>query len=292
MMAFGGETSTGVLRSVLVKSPRKAHRSQVHVAAGFRTLNYPAQPDYHLAVCQHDALVALLREARAEVHELPTTDDTGLDSVYTHDPLILTSRGAILCRMGKAARQAEPEAAGEWLAEADIPILGRIHGPGLLEGGDLIWLDPRTVAVGQGYRTNADGIRQLRALLAGLVEEVVPVPLPHWTGSADCLHLMSLISPVAPDLAVVYSRLLPVPFRQQLLDRGIELVEVPDEEYDSMGCNVLPVAPRKCIMLEGNPRTRAALEAAGAEVRTFDGSEICLKGGGGPTCLTRPLLRR
>ena len=291
MMAYGCETSSGQLRSVLVKSPRTAHQSQARVTAGWRAVNYPAQPDYDLATRQHDALMALLRQAGTEIHELPASDDTGLDSVYTHDPVIVTHRGAILCRMGKEARATEPEAAGEWLASVDIPILGRIHGPGLLEGGDLIWLDSRTVAVGEGYRTNAEGIRQLRALLAGLAEEVIPVPLPHWTGPADCLHLMSLISPIAPDLAVVYSRLLPVPFRQLLVDRGIELVEVPDEEYDSMACNILPVAPRQCIMLEGNPKTRAALEAAGARVWTLDGSDICLKGGGGPTCLTRPLLR-
>ncbi|MDH5316172.1 MAG: arginine deiminase family protein [Gemmatimonadota bacterium] len=291
MMAYGCETSSGQLRSVLVKSPRTAHQSQARVTAGWRAVNYPAQPDYDLATRQHDALMALLRQAGTEIHELPASDDTGLDSVYTHDPVIVTRRGAILCRMGKEARATEPEAAGEWLASVDIPILGRIHGPGLLEGGDLIWLDSRTVAVGEGYRTNAEGIRQLRALLAGLAEEVIPVPLPHWTGPADCLHLMSLISPIAPDLAVVYSRLLPVPFRQLLVDRGIELVEVPDEEYDSMACNILPVAPRQCIMLEGNPKTRAALEAAGARVWTLDGSDICLKGGGGPTCLTRPLLR-
>ena len=291
MMAYGCETSTGALRSVLVKSPRLAHRSQARLTAGWREVNYPSEPDYELAVRQHDGLLALLKQAGTEIHELPATDDTGLDSVYTHDSVIVTRRGAILCRMGKEARATEPEAAGEWLASVDIPILGRIHGPGLLEGGDLIWLDGRTVAVGEGYRTNAEGIRQVRALLAGLAEEVIPVPLPHWTGPRDCLHLMSLISPVAPDLAVVYSRLLPVPFRQLLVDRGIELVEVPDEEYDTMACNVLPVAPRQCIMLDGNPRTRMALEAAGAEVWTFDGSEICLKGGGGPTCLTRPLLR-
>ena len=291
MMAYGCENSTGPLRSVLVKSPRHAHRDAERVAAGWQALNYPAEPDFARVVHQHDALVELLRKAAVEIHELPPTDDTGMDSVYTHDSVIVTRRGAILCRMGKEARASEPEAAGEWLASVDIPILGRIHGPGLLEGGDLIWLDGRTVAVGEGYRTNAEGIRQVRALLAGLAEEVIAVPLPHWTGPRDCLHLMSMISPVAPDLAVVYSRLLPVPFRQLLVDRGIELVEVPDEEYDTMACNVLPVGPRQCVMLDGNPRTRRALEAAGAEVWTFDGSEICLKGGGGPTCLTRPLLR-
>jgi N-dimethylarginine dimethylaminohydrolase len=173
----------------------------------------------------------------------------------------------------------------------DIPILGHIVAPGSLEGGDVVWLDSRTVAVGEGYRTNGAGIRQFRALLGDLVDEVISVPLPHWTGPADCLHLMSLISPVAADLAVVYSRLLPVPFRQLLIERGYELVEVADDEYNLMACNVLAVAPRKVVMLAGCPATERGLKAAGAEVWTFDGSDLCLLGGGGPTCLTRPLLR-
>lgn len=291
MMGYGCESSSGRLRSVLVKSPRTAHGGQAGLSAAWRALNYAAEPDYQRAVRQHDELLALLRAADAEIHELPTAADTGPDSVYVHDPVIVTSRGAIAGRMGKEARAAEPAAAIRWMEAMDIPVLGRIVAPGRLEGGDVIWLDARTVAVGEGYRTNAAGIRQFRELLGDLVDEVVSVPLPHWTGPADCLHLMSLISPVAPDLAVVYSPLLPVPFRQLLLDRGVELVEVPEGEYPRMGCNVLPVAPRRVIMLEGCPETRAALEAGGAEVRTFDGSEICLKGGGGPTCLTRPLLR-
>jgi N-dimethylarginine dimethylaminohydrolase len=172
-----------------------------------------------------------------------------------------------------------------------VPILGKIHGSGRLEGGDVLWVDAHTLAVGQGYRTNGEGIRQLGELLGDAVE-IVAVPLPHWTGPDDCLHLMSFISIVDDDLAVVYSRLMPVPFRERLIAWGFTLVEVPDEEYDSFACNVLAVAPRKCIMLAGNPVTQSRLQGAGAEVWTFDGEEICLKGTGGPTCLTRPIWRR
>jgi N-dimethylarginine dimethylaminohydrolase len=291
MMSFGCESNVGALRSVLVKSPHEAHGGQMGLTATWRILNYPEEPDYEVALHQHGRLTELLRKSGAQIHTLPAAEGTGPDSVYVHDPVIVTSRGAILCRMGKDARDAEPRAAGQWLASMDIPILGHIVAPGLLEGGDVVWLDAQTVAVGEGYRSNAAGIRQLRALLGDLVDQVIAVPLPHWTGPADCLHLMSLISPIANDLAVVYSRLLPVPFRQLLVERGYQFVEVPDAEYDLMGCNVLPVAPRHVIMLEGCPATRAGLELAGAEVWTFDGSDICLKGGGGPTCLTRPLLR-
>jgi N-dimethylarginine dimethylaminohydrolase len=154
----------------------------------------------------------------------------------------------------------------------------------------VVWIDEKTMIVGRGYRTNAEGIRQVRALLGADIE-VVDVPLPHWRGPGDVMHLMSLLSPVDHDLAVVYSRLLPVPFREWLLARGFSLVEVPDEEFDTMGTNVLALSPRQCVMLAGNPRTRAALERAGCEVLEYRGDEISLKGAGGPTCLTRPLAR-
>ena len=160
-----------------------------------------------------------------------------------------------------------------------------------MEGGDVAWIDERNLAVGLGYRTNAEGIRQLRALLGSGVDRVVPVPLPHWRGPDDVFHLMSMFSPVDRDLAVVYSPLLPVPFRQLLLKKGYELVEVPHEEFESMGCNVLAAGPRRCVAVDGNPVTRRRLEAAGAEVHTYRGREISTKGGGGPTCLTRPLVR-
>ena len=155
----------------------------------------------------------------------------------------------------------------------------------------MVWLDDRTVAVGRGYRTNDEGIRQFRALLEDSIDELIVVPLPHWRGPGDVLHLMSLISPVDHNLAVVYSSLLPVPFREGLVERGYAFVEVPDDEFRSMGTNVLALAPRQCLMLTGNPRTRAALERAGARVIEYTGDEISVKGEGGPTCLTRPLAR-
>ena len=197
----------------------------------------------------------------------------------------------ILCNMGKAARRGEPDAEGELYRQLGIPVHGAITGDGSIEGGDVAWLDENTLAVGRGYRTNDEGIRQLRALLEPCRAEIVVVPLPHYRGPEDVFHLMSVYSPIDDDLALVYSPLMVVPFRELLLERGIDLVDVPDEEFDSMGCNVLAVAPRRCIMLDGNPETRRRLEAKGVEVHVIEGAEISGKGAGGPTCLTRPILR-
>jgi N-dimethylarginine dimethylaminohydrolase len=203
----------------------------------------------------------------------------------------VTPCGLVLCRMGKPARSAEPESQGQAFRSRGLAVLGAIEPPGALEGGDLVWLDERTLVVGRGYRTNDEGIRQLRGFVGSDVTVEV-VPLPHYRGPQDVFHLMSILSPVDDDLAVVYSPLMPVPFREWLCVRGIRFVEVPDDEFASMGANVLAIAPRRCVMVEGNRVTRARLEAAGAEVAVYDGSEISLKGGGGPTCLTRPITRQ
>lgn len=290
MTSYGGQTNVGELKGVIVKRPKEAYIDQAHVAQQWQALNYLSETDFNKATDQHAEFVGLLGRFGAEVVYLPEAEGTGLDSVYVHDPVSICNKGAILCHMGKAARRDEPEAIGKFLTGMGVPIAGRIEGQGTLEGGDMFWLDEKTVAVGEGYRTNAEGIRQLKAIVGDGVEVVV-VPLPHWTGPADCLHLMSNISPIDRDLAVVYSRLLTVPFRQLLLARGIKLVEVPDEEYDSMACNVLAIAPRKAIMIKGNPVTKGRLEAAGVEVWEYEGSDISVKGAGGPTCLTRPFWR-
>jgi arginine deiminase len=235
--------------------------------------------------------VELLESHVPEIHYLPLHDRAGLDSLYVHDPVVMTSAGAVLCNMGKDQRRGEPEALGEFLQGLDIPILGSISGEGRLEGGDVVHFDKNTLAVAEGYRTNREGIEQLQKLTKGLISDFQIVPLPHWNGPADVLHLMSIISPVDQDLAVVYSRLMPVPFREWLIRRGIKLVDVPDVEFETMGCNVLAVSARNCIMLKGNPRTRQMLEDEGAKVWEYEGNEISRKGAGGPTCLTRPLLR-
>jgi len=279
------------IRRVLIKHPRDAYRDQVNVDHQYQQLNYSDVPDFKKSLIDYGTFAGLLESFGLEVHHLPEIESTSLDSIYTHDPCVVTNSGVILCLMGKKDRLSESVVMENYFQSINVPILGRIETPGTLEGGDVVWLDERTLAVGEGYRSNAEGIRQLKTLLGNLVDEVISVPLPHWTGSGDCLHLMSNVSPIDHDLYLVYSRLLPVPFRKYLLDRQIQFIEVPDEEYDSMGCNVLAMAPRKAIMIEGNPITRQLLEQEGVEIHTYDGSEISLKGAGGPTCLTRPFLR-
>jgi N-dimethylarginine dimethylaminohydrolase len=286
-----GQSDVLPLRSVLLKHAREAFGDQPTLDATWEDLGYLSRPDFAGAVAEYDDFLALLESLELEVHVAPADPGTGPDSIYVRDAAVVCDRGAILCQMGKRARAAEPGAAERVLRKAGVQILGRIKGAGRLEGGDVAWIDERTVAVGRGYRTNGEGIRQLRGLLGSGVDRVVPVPLPHWRGPGDVFHLMSMFSPVDRDLAVVYSPLLPVPFLELLLERGYELVEVAEEEFDSLGCNVLAVGPRRCVAIEGNPVTRRRLEAAGAEVHTYRGREISVKGGGGPTCLTRPLVR-
>jgi N-dimethylarginine dimethylaminohydrolase len=290
-MRFGGQSEVGTIKRLLLKSPQQAFVSEENIDAQWRELNYAGAPNFAKAQREYERFVDLLKQHHPEIEFLPQNEATGLDSIYVHDPALITNRGAILCNMGKAQRRGEPAAMGDFFSKIGVPILGVISGAGTLEGGDVIWIDQRTLAVGRGYRTNDDGIRQLQQLLKGLVDEVVVVPLPHWRGPDEVLHLMSLISPIDVDLALVYSKLLPVPFREWLLARGFKLIEVPDEEYESMGCNVLAVAPRKCIMLSGNPRTKALLVSEGVEVWEYVGEEISRKGAGGPTCLTRPIWR-
>ena len=290
-MNFGCQSMVTPIKRLLLKRPSEAFRDQANVDRQWQELNYLGCPNYQKALAEYEKLVGLLKQVIPEIDYLPTNPQTTLDSIYVHDPVIVTNKGAILCNMGKAARQSEPRAVGAYLSEIGVPVLGAISGDGKLEGGDVVWIDERTLAVGQGYRTNAEGIRQLKELTKDFVQELLIVPLPHWQGPNDVLHLMSLISPIDHDLAVVYSPLLPVPFRQWLLKRGIKLLEVPNSEYETMACNVLAVAPRKCIMLSGNPQTKRKLEKEGAEAWEYIGEEISKKGAGGPTCLTRPILR-
>ena len=290
-MAGSALAETGRLERVAVKRPREAFVSDEASAAQWQSLNFSAAPVLGGATAEHDAFVRILESAGATVDFLPADERTNLDSIYVRDASIVCSRGVILGRMGKRLRAGEPAAQKAAFRRMSVPIVGEITEPGCLEGGDVVWLDDRTIAVGHGYRTNESGILQLRSILADSIDDLIVVPLPHWRGPGDVLHLMSLVSPVDSDLAVVYSPLLPVPFRQQLLDLGYALVEVPAEEFDTMGTNVLALGPRECVMLAGNPQTRAALERAGARVTEYVGNEISVKGAGGPTCLTRPLAR-
>jgi N-dimethylarginine dimethylaminohydrolase len=281
----------GPLASVLVKHAHEAFINEATIQSEWKRLNFSAPPDLRRALDEYERFIEIIAATGCEMLWLASDSKTTLDSIYTRDASIVSERGIILASMGKVSRAAEPEAEERLLRSCGWLVAGSITPPGRLEGGDLIWLDRGTVAVGHGKRTNAEGIAQLRGLLDDSAVEIIVVSLPDYPGQHDVMHLMSLISPVDRDLAVIYSRLLPEPFRQTLLQRGYQFVEVPDAEYETMATNVLALGPRECVMLNGNPQTRAALEKAGAHVHVYDGEEISLKGGGGPTCLTRPLAR-
>jgi dimethylargininase len=281
---FGAQSMSAPLLDVLVKRPGAAFGAAFDDPAhGFI---HPV--DLEVACREHDAFVETLAGLGPRVHVLDVELDTP-DLVYTFDPLLVTDRGAIPLRPGKPNRIAEPAAIEAWTQAADIPTVGRIEAPGTIEGGDTLWLRPDLFCIGRTMRTNSEGARQL----AGLVDGDVRIfDVPYWRGPAELIHLMSVISPVAGDLAVVYLPLLPVGLWELLGDLRIRLIEVPDEEFPTLGCNVLAVRPGVVIAAEGNPRTAAALAAAGCEVHTYPATEIGLNGSGGPTCMTRPILRR
>lgn len=283
---YGCQSMVEPLRRVLVRRPDEAFGD-----ADPARWHYTSRPDLQEARREHDALVDLLRGAGAEVIEHAAPQPDRADAIYVFDPVLITERGAVLLRMGKALRRGEEEALGLRLREAGVPTFAALEGEATAEGGDLLWLDRHILAAGQGFRTNAEGLRQLREILAPLDVEVIPVELPYFGGPEACLHLLSLISLVDHDLAVVYPSLLAVPFWRFLRDRGIRLIEVPDEEFPTQASNVLALSPRKVLMLEGNPITQRRLEEAGCEVLTYRGREISWKAEGGPTCLTRPVWR-
>ena len=271
---------TAPLRRVLVRPPQLAD------AARWREHGWRAEPDHGAAAAEHEALCLLLEDAGAEV-VVAEGERGNPDAIYVYDPCLVTDEGAVLLRPGKRERLREPDALAVDLERAGVPGAGRQE-EGTAEGGDTVWLDERTLLVGHGYRTDAAGIFALERLTGA---DVVVFDLPHWTGVGEVMHLMSLISPLDDDLALVYPRLAPVRLLRLLAERGIRTVEVPDEEFATMGPNVLALGPRRALALEGNDETRRRLERAGVDVVTYRGDEISRKGDGGPTCLTRPLLR-
>lgn len=279
------------LESVLLKPVSAAFLSEQRISEQWRDLNYLEKPDLDKARKEYSEFESIIREFGAEVKHLPEDQGLSLDSMYCRDASIATDFGMILCNMGKKERALEPKAQKLFFKNNNIPVLGEITSPGTLEGGDVAWLDQTTLAVGHTYRTNESGIKQVKDLLEPHGVKIVVVSLPHFRGPSDVFHLMSIFSPVGKHRAVVYSPLMPIVFRNELLKRGYDLIEVPKSEYDSMGCNVLAIGPEKCIMVEGNPITEKKLRISGCEVQTYKGKHISVMGGGGPTCLTRPLLR-
>ena len=279
---YGCQSMTAELRRVLVREPR------VEDLQGWQTCGWRGEPDTRRIAAEHEAFCALLEQAGAEVVVAESPAPGNPDAIYTYDPALVADDGALLLQPGKKCRRGEVDAMASDLERAGVPVAGRLEGPAWAEGGDCCWLDERTLLVGCGYRTNEGGIARLRELLPEV--EVIAYDLAHWHGRREVMHLMSLISPLAPDLAVVYAPLLPTRLAQLLEEREIELVEVPDEEFTTMGSNVLALAPRVALAVEGNPTTCKRMEQAGVTVLTYRGEELS-KGDGGPTCLTRPLLR-
>ena len=279
------------LASVYLKSAKNSFLSEEELSEHWETLQYLSKPNFNKSQEEYAAFQTFFREKNISTCFFPINKKTKIDSIYCRDASIATDFGIIICNMGKQGRIHEPYAQLEAYKMNNVNILGEIKFPGTLEGGDVAWLDQNTLAVGHTYRTNEEGISQLKGLLQPQGIEIIVVELPHYKGKNDVFHLMSILSPVDKNLAVVYSPLMPIKFRNELLERGFQLVEVPEQEFDSMGCNVLAVAPRDCLMVAGNPITRKLLEDAGASVHIYEGNEISVKGGGGPTCLTRPIDR-
>jgi N-dimethylarginine dimethylaminohydrolase len=285
------QSEYGTLQSVFIKKATDAFINQSTVHQQWKELNFLSEPDFSVAQNEYRRFEEILRGNGTEIKCFEKDESVTMDSIYCRDASIATDKGVILCTMGKAGRLNEPAAAAKIYKSLGVPILGEIKLPGTVEGGDVAWLDQHTLAVGRTYRTNEEGIRQLKEILTPHGVGVMEVQLPHYKGPSDVFHLMSIFSPVDKDLAVVYSPLMPIVFRNELLKRGYQFVEVPDNEFETMGCNVLAIAPRKCVMVSGNEMTKSRLIAAGATVMVYDGQEISYKGGGGPTCLTRPMWR-
>jgi N-dimethylarginine dimethylaminohydrolase len=291
-LQFNGHSMVHPLRRVVVCSPRTAGWNKLERAARWQQLGFLHQPDFEKAGAQHEQMCQQLEMAGVEILELPPANEFTLDAVYTHDASLPTDFGLIVMRPGKANRIAEAQLHLSFCRMmAQVPLMAKITEPASTEAGDMVWLDSKTLLVGNGYRTNAAGIAQMRSVLCRRGIEVISAPLPYGSGPSACLHLMSLVSLLDQQTALVDLPWLAVASVELLMARGYSLIEIDYRERDTLACNVLALGNRRLLALEENASTNAKLRAAGFEVRTFSGSELAINGGGGPTCLTRPLLR-
>ncbi len=289
---YGLNSNVSTLKTVLLKNPQAAFKSQKTIDLQWQDLNFIDKPDFKKSVTQYENFIDILNDNNVEILYIPEDEITSLDSIYTHDPIFMTPNGAVIGNMGKTQRKPETIMMKNYLNEIGVPILGEIINDATLEGGDVIWIDEKTVTAGLTYRTNNKGIDQLRKILSTISIEVISVDLPHWNGPVDVLHLMSLISPLNENLFLIYKKLLPISLLKLLKKLDIKTISIADEDYDSLGCNVLPLSTTKCLITSGNNKTCKIIEENGIEVIEFQASEICYKGSGGPTCLTRPIYRK
>jgi len=288
---YGLNSNVKKLKNVILKHPKDAFKSQSNIDGQWQELNFIAKPDYKIALKQYDKLLNILDDNNVSMNFLPSDKETFLDSIYTHDPMFMTPDGAIIGNMGKQFRKKETDMIEEYLINNNIPILGKIKNNGTMEGGDVIWINKSTVAVGLTYRTNREGINQLENILSKISITLIKVDLPHWSGPTDVLHLMSLISPLKDKLFLIYEKLIPISFLNFLRSIDINFIHIEESEYETLACNVLPLSEDKCLIVKGNPKTRSIIEKSGIETLEIDASEICYKGSGGPTCITRPIQR-
>ena len=289
---YGLNSNVSTLKTVLLKNPQAAFKSQKTIDLQWQDLNFIDKPDFKKSVTQYENFIDILNDNNVEILYIPEDEITSLDSIYTHDPIFMTPNGAVIGNMGKTQRKPETIMMKNYLNEIGVPIFGEIINDATLEGGDVIWIDEKTVTAGLTYRTNNKGIDQLRKILSTISIEVISVDLPHWNGPVDVLHLMSLISPLNENLFLIYKKLLPISLLKLLKKLDIKTISIADEDYDSLGCNVLPLSTTKCLITSGNNKTCKIIEENGIEVIEFQASEICYKGSGGPTCLTRPIYRK
>ncbi|MEM8646093.1 MAG: arginine deiminase family protein [Pseudomonadota bacterium] len=289
MNEYGAQNMVTALERVMMHRPDEAMAN-----ADPAVWNYGGDLNGETLATQHASFAQIVEASGAAVEWLPDGHDGLADAVFTHDPSLVTNEGAILLNMGKPLRKDERLAHAAYYNGAQVPILGEVSAPGTAEAGDCLWLDEATLAVGRGFRTNQAGIDQLTDLLAPLGVSVLAYDLPVYKGAQACLHLMSIISLLAEDLALIYEPLMPASFYQLLQERGVELLSAPAEEFEAshgLNLNVLALSPRHGVMISGFPRTQALMEDAGCRIETFDGAELCIKCEGGPTCLTRPVRR-
>ncbi len=275
---------------VAIRSPLSSFVNDEKITNEWASLRFHAKPNLKKATIEYNYFKSFLEEDNIKIIELPSSDKLTLDSIYTRDSILVCDSGLILCNMGRSSRTPEAEENFKTLADKGYKIAGQIKSPGTLEGGDFIWINNKNAAVGLGPRTNSEGIRQLKEILGPEIDlHIVDLPDPNHPD--DVLHLMSIISPLDKDLAVIYKPFMPESFLKWLTKFGIEFIEVSEAEYPLMGCNILATAPRSIIMLENLPEIKNKLKNNGCKIRLYKGDEISRKGEGGPTCLTRPLIR-
>lgn len=290
-MSYGCQSMTNRIKKIVIKHPKDVFISEEHLEKNWEKYGFLEKPNYNCVLEEFDVFKDIIHEHVEKVLYLEKSNNVGLDSIYTHDSLKVTKKGAIYFNTGKKLRQNEGFEMEKLLHLNGVPTLGRIEKPGLMEGGDVVWLNDDTVLIGRGYRTNDEGIRQFKEITKEIIKNIIIIPMPHGEGEDSCLHLMSIISLINPKLAVVYSKFMPVFLRELLLEQGIKLLEVDDDEYDYLGSNVLALDNKKCLMISGNPKMKALLIESGCEVYTYFGHNLSYFGTGGPTCLTCPIYR-